>query len=452
MARAVEKPMTPRTPSHVSHPLLCAALLGGLALGCQSSTQEKEAPDPSSEINTLLRHGKYEQAVDRARADHEAQPGDDQAAERYRLASVAWILERVRRLSFEGRRADAFLQLRQALELGPDIPQTIAWEKHLRTQLAREQVDHALALLAKDDLDGAATHFERALEHNPGDATVQSALANVLLQKGTRQGLGEQYYQTGLSSLNEYFLEQARHDFSSTLKFDPTADRARVRNEETARLLANQRQSIAAELEAEQRWAAARNEYRLALLLHKDDALAQAGLARMEIEDRAGELLRSAERELGKGAYDQAAAMAQNALDVTVFQKPAAQGFLEQIEESRLTAMYERGVTFEKAQQYQEAISEFEAVLGRTPFFRDTISRRDTLQSYVSEAVQLYDRALASSDPAEQLALLRRIAVYWETYKDVKPRVAQLERELTAAPPSAATPAGTQAAPESGGS
>ena len=439
--------MTLRTPAPAALPLLCAALWAGLVLGCRTAPKEAKESDPSSQINTLLRHGEYEEALRVARADHEAHPGDEQAAQRYRLTSVAWLLERVRRLSFEGRREDAFVQVRSALELGPDVPQALAWEKHLRTQLARSQIDHALELLAKDDLDGAASHFELALEHTPNDATVQSALAHVLLQKGTRQGLGEQYYQTGLAALNDYFLEQARHDFSSTIKFDPSAEHAQARNEETSRLLANQRQSIAAELEAEQRWAAARNEYRLALLLHKDDAAAQAGLARMEIEDRVGELLRSAERELGKGAYDKAVGFAQAALDLTAVQKPTAESYLEQIEEARLGSIYERALTFEKAQQYPEAITEFDAILGRTPFFRDTISRKDTLQSYVSEAAQLYERALASSDPQEQLGLLRRIAVYWEAYKDVKPRTAQLERELAAVP----SATGTQTVPESGG-
>ncbi len=409
---------------------LSAAVWPLLALACQSGRAPAQDAHPSDEVNRLLRQGEYEEAVRITEAAAAAAPGDELAAERHRMASVAWILERVRRLSFAGEREAALSELGPALELAPDAPQVRAWERHLRAQLARSKVEVALDLYARDDLNGAVKEYELALAYTPEDEHIEAALGAVLLQQGLRQGLGEQYYQSGLAALNDYYLEQARHDFASTIKFDPTQEQAQRRGAEAKRLLANQRALIAAELEAEQRWSAARNEYRLALLLDPESEQAAQGMLRTTIEEEATELVRNAERELKKGRFDQAQELARRAVERSELQKPSFEGFVESIAEARLGDWYDRALTLEKAQQYPEALGLYARILEQAPFFKDTIARQETLNSYVTEATELYDRALASQDEQEQLALLRRVAVLWEGFKDVRQRLSLLESRL----------------------
>jgi hypothetical protein len=395
--------------------------------GCRASGADEPA-ERRPEASRLVEHGRFAEALEAAQQAAAERPEDPQAQEDYRLASVACVLEQVRRLSFEGQPARALAELDQAEAIGADVPQVRQWSTLLRTQLAREHLEQGLQFLGQDDLSSASQHFERALQYTPGDPQIEAALANVLLQKSYRQGEGEKYYQQGLQALNDYWLEQARHDFASTVKFDPAAAHAQLRGAETRKLLGAQRAAIAAELESQGLWSASRNEYRLALLLDPDHAMAKEGLARTTVEEASSELLREAERLAARGEFEAARAKAQEGLAKTQLQREAFEAAVGKLEETGLEIVYQRALTFEKAQQYPEAIAIYAQILDKTPFFKDAISRRDTLESYVREAGELYDKALASAEPAEQLALLRRIAVFWEGYKDVRARIAALQQ------------------------
>ena len=412
------------------HPLCgprAAALALSLALAACSSTGNGEQEDS---VAWLVRHGRYQEAVELAARERERRPDDERAVEEHRLASTAWLMERGRRLCFQGRHEEALETFRQARELAPESPVVQDWIDTTRERLAERWLTVGLERHNSEDLQGAVEAYETSLGYRPDHATTREMLARALLQQNYRSGMGEDYYDDGIRALDRYFLHEARSLFSYVLKYEPENERAELRGEQADELLASERAAVAASLEAEGLFAAARNEYRLALLLDPTLEAAQRGLERSAREEQAAELLREAERLRLKGRFDEAEAALVEAATLTERQAEAIEQSRGDVRLSRLERQYEQARTLESDWRYEEAVEAYARLLEQEPFFRDAIARKDTLESYVLEARDLYARFEQAASDEERLSLLRQIAVFWPEYRDVRRRLAELEARL----------------------
>ncbi len=400
-----------------------------LALACHAQSK-RTVPE---QIGWLVSHRRYEEAVKQAADWANADASDPQRAELWRVASAAWRLENGRRLTFENLDVEALSEFEAALELAPEAPQARAWVAATLDKLAGRWVDRAIAAHAGDDLDEAVRCYELALSYRPDDRLATEGLARALLQVNYRRGMGEAYYERGIKALGDFWLEQAAHHFSSTLKYDEN-ERAELRRTQTAALRAENRVLIANDLEESGRFAAARNEYRIATLFDPGQAEALAGLERTRIEERATEFLREADRRMLKGDFDGA----QSALDegdaITLRQHASFAVERERLIDARLNARYVAVRTIESDHRYEEAITAYEALLAQTSqgFYKDVIARRDALVDSVRRAQAAYDEALSATEPARRVSLLRQVMLVYPEYRDTRELLAQAEREVAA--------------------
>jgi hypothetical protein len=411
---------------------LAAALAVGLGAGCASNASKSDEED----VNWLVRHARYERAVRVAAERVEKAPDDARAQEQWRLATTAWHLESGRRLTFENKDIEALEQFRAAEALAPEQPQVRAWIAATLDKLAKRWVNRAIEAHAADDLDAAVRAYETALTYSPSERLALDGLARALLQLNYRRGMGESYYERGTRALNEFWLEQAAHHFSSTLKYDEN-DRAELRRAQADTLRAENRALIAQELEEQGQYAAARNEYRIATLFDPAHAESLAGLERMKLEERAAEHLREADRRIMKRDFE--TAERELAAGEALSQRQLA-GFAaerERLLEARLGARYEAVLSVEADHRFEEAIEGYTKLIEAAPqgYFRDALARRDALTDSVARAKGYYDQALAETDLARRVQLLRQVLLVYPEYKDSRQLLAQAESALAAQPP-----------------
>jgi hypothetical protein len=413
-----------------------AALLAVPFSACSSTPEAGGERD----VAWLVQHSRYDEAVRVAAEQAEKLPDDAEAQEAWRMASVAWRLEQGRRLSFQGQDVEALEHFEAARQLAPETPQVRAWIAATQDKLASRWVDRAIEAHASDDLDEAVRCYEIALTYRADHLLAGEGLGRALLQLNYRRGMGDSYYERGTRALNEYWLEQAAHHFSSTLKYDEN-ERAEHRRSQTATLRAENRSLIAGDLEEAGQYAAARNEYRIATLFDPEHAESLAGLERMKIEERAAEHLREVDRRIMKGDFDGAEAELNLGAELTQRQAAVFASERERLMDARLSARYETARAIESDHRFEEAIASYDALLAASPlgYFRDVIARRDSLQDSVTRAQALYDQALATAEAPKRAQLFRQVLLVYPEFKDARERLAAAEAEAAAAP---ADPAG----------
>jgi hypothetical protein len=125
--------------------------------------------------------------------------------------------------------------------------------------------------------------------------------------------------------------------------------------------------------------------------------------------------------------YDEAELKLVAAAERTRRQGEEIEAYREKLGEARLERLYEEARTLESDWRYEEAVVAYDRLLERQPFYEDAITRRDTLQSFVEQARELYALYEQAGSDEERLALLRQIAVFWPEYRDVRRRLAELE-------------------------
>ena len=408
---------TPRRPC-----ALAAVLL--LALGCASSG--KETPARGS-VAWLVQQQRYEEAVRvaaEASADH---PDDPQLQADHRRASAAWLLQRGRELYFEEQTLEALGLFRQAEAIEPYEEAVHDWIEAALQRLADEAYARGLAAHVDSDFATALVEYEAAQTFQPGHARSRAGLARVLVQQNYRNGMGKEYYDEGIVALDRYFLYEANTLFSYVLKYQPGNERAEQRGQHAQIQLAEERAALALDLEEGGQYAAARNEFRLALLLDPTLELAQLGMQRAQREEQVAERLREAARLLLRKRFDEAEELVDAQVEHTERQGDAIAALRGEIAEARLDELYDEARTLESDGSYAEAVEAYDRLLERTAFHKDALARRDTLTAFVRDAEGLYARLEAATDDAERLALLRQIAVFWPEYRDVRARLAALE-------------------------
>ncbi len=396
-----------------------------VALLCACAAESRTV---AQEVRSLVDHGRFEEGV-RMAADAAAQaPGDPDLQELYRDATVAYLLEQGRRLTFEDKDEEALDFMRRALETNPESEEAADWIEKTNRKLAQKHLRVALEEHAKDEIEEALADYEKALEFMPADkdALIGRDICVRILQH--RGDLGRSYFDEGVRAMSDNWLEQARSRFSYSGKYQPDDVRTKDRRVQVEKFIAAQRMSAGRSFEEKGKFGAARNEYRVALALDQDNEEAKVGLERVQRELDVWGLLDRAEMNVVRGSFDEAAKLTEEAGGKTVAQKDKVEGQLASIREARLEREYRDALVLEHDFRYEEAVQKYGELLEKAQFYKDVIARRDTLQEYVKLAGELYEKAAAETDPEKKLELLQRIEVFWPEYRDVQGLIAGLSK------------------------
>jgi len=406
-----------------------SAILGGacLVLAGACAAPSRSVTD---EVRYRVSHGQYAEAVSYAADAAAKSPGDAEIAVAHRDASVAFLIEKGRRLTFADKDEDALLSFGEALRLDPDCKVAADWRDKTNRKLAERWLDVALELHAKDEIDAALAAYETSMRYAPADPGALTGRNLALMVLSHRVSLGHTYFDDGLHALADYWLELARSRFTYSHKYQPTDARTAERKKQVETVLAGQRIAIAKDKESQALFGAARIEYRLALALEPDNAEAKAGLDRAKGELEVNALLTRASMEIARGRFDAATKLAEEAAAKTVAQKDVCQGKLDAIQEARLEKAYQAAITLERDLRYEDASRAYDEILAKTPFYKDAITRRDTANEYVRLANDLYARAASTQDKTERLSLLQQIRVFWPGYRDTDEQAEALTKEL----------------------
>jgi hypothetical protein len=106
--------------------------------------------------------------------------------------------------------------------------------------------------------------YDTALKFEPDKHSAQTGLAEARWPSTTAWVLGRAYYEEGLRSLSGSWLERAKRDFDAASKYLKEDPKVEERRKEVAINLAEQRTTVAEQLEQDSKFDAARNEFRLA--------------------------------------------------------------------------------------------------------------------------------------------------------------------------------------------
>lgn len=427
-------PHRPPTPRLVPLLLLSGLALAGAPLAC-SSTEE------ARDVSWYVQHGRYAKAQELAREEVARRPEDPGARRVLQQTEVAGLLHLGRTALFDGDAELALELFYRALARDPESPHAATWIRKTRNQIAEQWLDVAQAHTSEADLESARLAYEKVLEHVLPEADgapdrvrevqqqAQLGLARVLLRMNYRSGQSETYYREGLHAFRNWLLQEARTHFEKAEDFEES-ELIADRRERVEELLAHERLLQARELEATGFYFAARNEYRLVLLVDPDNEAAKAGLDRMDRESRSSRMMSEAEMSMLRGELDKARLPIEDAKALTRAQVDRIALLEWQVEDARLRQMYDEAVDLERDFRYLEAIEAYSALLDETEFYEDAIARRDTVQWLVDSADALYAQAVAAEDPEERFRLLWEIQnVVWPEFRDVEQRLAALRAE-----------------------
>lgn len=413
-------------------PLVPSLLLAGALSACRSAEEERD-------VTYYVQHGRYEKALELAKEELARRPDDPEAQELLLQTQVASTMGRGRKALFAGQEEVALQLFYQALALDPQNPHAATWIRKTRNQLADRWLDRAQGLSIETELEEAQLAYEKVLEYvlpdeaggDPGRVAevrdqARLGLARVLLRMNYRAGQSESYYRAGLHAFREWLLQEARTNFEKAEKFADT-DFGAERRARVEEMLAQERLFQARELEAVGFYFAARNEYRLVLLIDPENPAAQAGLDRMDRETRSARKMSEAEMGMLRGEYERAREPLEEAKALTRAQVDRLSVLEWQIEDARLRGIYEVAVDLERDYRYPEAIEAYDRLLVETEFYEDAVARRNALQWLVQSAEELYAKAEAAQTDEERFQYLWEIqSVVWPEYRDVEERLASL--------------------------
>jgi hypothetical protein len=381
-------------------------------------------------VASMIRHGRYADALDTARQHAAENPDDGQAQALYRNSQVAYLLDLGRNAVFAGEAEEGLVFFFQAYELDASNTAVQGWILKTRIQLADEWLDAAAELTAPEELDQAEEAYERVLTYVPDHEGGRNGLSRVLLLKNYRAGLSKSYFNQGINQFRDDWLHPARWYFDVSHRYDPTNDSARTRADQVDLTLAQDRLFQARALESQGLYNAARNEYRLSLLADPGNFEAQDGLDRMDKETRADRTIAKAEMSIRRGEYGAADELLAEADEITEDQADVVSQLEARIEDRRLAALYAEAQTLERDYRYQEAVKVYDELLELSAYYEDAIARKTTIEEFIVLAEEYYTRALDATTDEEALQYLRQIPIIWPEYRDVDERLKAIEERL----------------------
>lgn len=407
------------------------SLLAASAALCACQATPEKASD---KIQSLVLHGKFDEALQRSSEAVKADPDDAQLQQVHRDVSIAWLMEQGRRLTFLDKDVEALELFHQARTLAPDRREPTTWIEKTRHKIADNWLELGLEAHASDKLEAAIEAYEHALQFDPGNRSALTGMSDATFAVNYKLGLGRGYYEDGLRSFSGAWYEMARGEFGKAQKFLPDDPQLDVRNEQTKIALSEQRVTVAHSLETDTppRFDAARNEYRLALVLDPTNKQAAEGKQRCEIESHASELFRDADNQLVRGRLDKAFELAEEGSKLTLVQKDSFEGLLNRIQEARYEKFYKLARTLERDGRFPEAIEQYGELLKITSYYKDALTRKETLEDFVQRADRLYATFETEPDAQKRLEILQQIAQFWPDYRDVSSKIRELSK--TSAP------------------
>ena len=398
-----------------------------LVLAACSSTPEAEAV---RSVDWLVDHGRYAEAVEAAARALEADPTSASAAVAHRRATMAWHLADGRRKTFDGDDMAALEAFGAARDLEPGNAVVDAWIEKTRRKLARTWLDRGLEAQSEQRLEDAREAFETSLGFDPEEDESAIGLAAVSLLQAYRETLGEDYYDQGVRAVSEWEYEIARSRFGASSKYRPGDPKPERRVGEVERELARKRTTQALQLEADGLHAAARNDFRVALLLDPGNAEAEEGLARAREEAAADELLLQGRMAILRREFATTRDYLDRGREVSLARKELFDEALASIDDARAAKTYQKALDLEHDFRYEAAIAKFRQLLEGRDYYEDAISRLRTLEEYVTDAAALYEQMEATEDAAEKVQLLRQIELFWPEYRDIQERLAALATDV----------------------
>ena len=388
---------------------------------------EAVAKDPVAEVREDVYHGRYDKAVREASSLREQHSDDPRYEALHKEASVAYLIDQGRQETFRDRDLEALGIFRQAQELDPSSKEAQDWIHKTLRKLSRTWLERGLELHATGKLQDAVEAYEKSLEYVPGDTSALNGLGDAVIQINYREGMGKQYFEEGMRALSAYWLDQAKSRFLYSNKYEPGDDKVEQRSSQVNSLLAQQRVTVARGFEQESLYGAARNEYRLAVALDPANTDAKAGLDRSTSEWKAAQNLEQARMEIVRNRLDKARELVDEGDQLTVSQKDLFEGARAKIEQARLERMYQEALTLERDYRFEQAITAYTDLLKDVEYYKDAITRKETLEEYVKLAGDLYAKAEQATTDDEKLDSLRKINVFWPEYKDTADQLEKLE-------------------------
>lgn len=401
---------------------------------CQAAENGRE-----QKVIEAARNGRFDVAEEEARRLAEAHPDDPALQSLYLDARVAALLDRGRQQIFAEDFDSALRSFLQAYELAPGHPTVESWLLKTKKQLATRWLDEAAACTGPEKLDEAEAAYERVLKYDPENPYAIEGLAHVLLLKNYRAGQSKTYFDDGLASFRDLRLQNARRSFelSSHYRENEPAD---ARGAQVKDLLIDERMAQGRSFEADGHYFAARNEYRLVLLIDPKHVEGRAGFDRMDRETRATSALAQADMEIRRGELDDARKTLETAEVLTEAQREDLTELETGIEEKQLMDLYQEAQRLTEDFRYPEAVATYDELLKLSPEFSDAPQRRRTIQEFIGMAQDLYARAKEAKDDASAELYLRQILVIWPEYEDVAERLAEIEARKPAEEPPAEEP------------
>jgi tetratricopeptide (TPR) repeat protein len=395
-----------------------ALLFATSLLACQTIQTEESVSD-------LFRRGDFEEAYALAQTKAEEAPDDAYYAEVERMVEVAILLDEGRAQVFDGDLAGALETFFKADAAAPGHPVIRSWIGKVVGDLNDRTIRDGGTALMNGDLVRASEMYERALVFEPGQEEAKAGLARTLLLANHRKGLSEEYYKEGVRSLREYWLGRAGKEFSAVEKYAPDDKRGSFRTKQVAGLLAQDRVLMAQDLEAKELYHAARNEYRIALLIDDQCADAVDGLARMDKEVAAAAKLDEAERATIRGDFKGAKEALVEGSDMTEAQTGEFASAKIDLDEARWKKLYLAATDSEADGDYERAAKLYDQLLQETGYYEDAVERRRTALDFIKLAERLYGEAQAAKSPKARRQKLEQIAVFWPEYKNVSKLLAK---------------------------
>jgi len=397
------------------------------ALSACSSTPEEEVIGPS--VSRLIQLTHYEDAL---RLSQELVEADPSAInyEQQEVATIAWLLEQGRAQTFDDKDYEALITFEQALLLRPDSEIVLMWIGKTRAKIANLLFHEGTEFHALEEYAQAVVKYDEALEMAPDHHGALRARKLAGRQSQYRVDLAKGYYVAGVRALSDYWLEQAKSRFGYTRKYLPDHSRALNRRNKVDGMLAGQRVILGDDYMSRGLYAAARNEFRLAQILHASIDGLEERLDKASREVAASDHLLKAEMLVFKGEFDEALAALDEGITQTSLQAEQFELVRGEIDDEKNRIIYERALAYEHDYLYEEAIVVYDELLARADYYEDSRARRGTLNDYVKNAGRLYEEVTSTSDSENKLSLLKQIEIFWPEYRDIQERILRLEHAL----------------------
>ncbi|QDU85569.1 hypothetical protein Pla163_27010 [Planctomycetes bacterium Pla163] len=394
----------------------------GLLGGCRAT------PDTDRTVEELFGRGEYRAAYHLAAQRSEESPDDAEAAALTERARVAYWLDRGRELVFADRLLEA-KEIFTALESDGAAPELVeAWLDKCNRMLAVTRRSEAWTAELDGDYDGAAELYREAVALWPRDEFAADGLERIEMLAAWRNARGREYYNNGIRDLRNRRMAESLRSFRAAVDLLAQDPSALQRAEEVLTMQAEERIQLADQLLDEGLYHAAAAEYRYAKILLDDLDGVDAKIASADLEVEVLDGLGAADRMLRHGQPDESIALLEDLAERTVLQGAKVGVALDAAREARLESLYETALELERDFHFEEAIDAYAYVISEAGgFYKDAISRKRTLGSYVDLATELYAEFADASDDEARLDALHKIELFWPTYRDVPARVAELE-------------------------